>query len=89
MKFNRYITELTKFVLSTSVVLGLLLGMVVLVTGGVEGSITVDIDLSAIDSLWFLLGTPFLLIAVFTLLSPLSYCVYFIAFRKKGVDSQP
>ena len=87
MKFNRYITELIKFVLSSSLVLGLVLGIMVLVTGGAEGSITIDIDLSAIDSIWFLLGTPFLLTAVFLLTSPLSYYVHSIAFRKNGGDS--
>ena len=84
VKFNGYIAELTKFVLSTSLVLGLVLGILVLVTGGAEGSITLDIDFSAIDSIWFLLGTPFLLTAVFLLVSPLSYCLHLVAFNKKA-----
>ena len=84
MKFNGYIAKLTKFALSTSLALGLVLGTLVLVTGGAEGSITLDIDFSAIDSIWFLFGTPVLLTAVFLLVSPVSYCVHFEAFNRKA-----
>ena len=87
MKFNRYIAELTKFALSTSLVLGLVLGTLVIVTGGAEGSITLDIDLSAIDSIWFLIGTPVLILLLFLLVSPLSYCVHFFAFSRKAEKS--
>lgn len=88
VKFNRYIIELAKFVFSSSLILGLVLGMVVLVTGGAEGSITIDIDLSASDSIWFLLATPLLITAVFILLSPLSYCLHFLAFKQNSEDRQ-
>ena len=84
MKFTGYLVELTKFVLATSLALGLVLGILVLVTGGAEGSITLDIDLSASDSIWFLIGTPVLLGAVALLVSPLSYGLYCIAFTKKA-----
>ena len=84
MKFNSYITDLAKFAFSTSLVLGMVLGILVLVTGGAEGSITLDIDLSAIDSIWFLLGTPILFVVVFLLVSPLSYGVHLLAFKRKA-----
>jgi hypothetical protein len=90
MKFNGYIGHLTKFTLPTTVILGLVLGSLVLVTGGAEGSITLDIDLSAVDSIWFVLGTPVLLTSVFLLLSPVSYCVHLLLFDRKaekpGID---
>ena len=92
MKFKGYITELAKYALSTSLVLGLLLGILVLVTGGAEGSITLDIGLSTIDSIWFLLGTPALFLVLFLLFSPLSYCVHLLAFNRKagkpGIDAE-
>ena len=89
MKFKGYIAELTKFALSTSLVLGLVFGILILVTGGGSGSITLDIDFSASDSIWFLLGTPVLLTAVFLLFSPLSYWVHLVAFNKKADKPNP
>jgi hypothetical protein len=82
VKFKNFVSELTQYALSASLVLGLILGILVLVTGGAEGSITLDIDFSAIDSIWFILGTPVLLTAIFLLISPLAYCVHLGAFRK-------
>ena len=84
MKFKSYLVELTKYVLSTSLVLGLVLGILILATGGVEGSITLDIDFSAVDSIWFLLGTPILLTTVLLLVSPLAYFVHWVAFRQRA-----
>ncbi len=88
MKFNRYFIELAKFVLSSSLALGFLLAIVVLVTGGAEGSATIDIDISASDGIWILLGTPFLLTAASLLVSPLSYCIHRFVLRKSAGDSR-
>jgi hypothetical protein len=83
VKFSGYIAELAKVAFSSSLALGLVLGILVLVTGGAEGSITLDIDIAATDSIWFLLATPVLATAVFLLISPLSYFVYSVLFKKK------
>ena len=50
MKFSGYIAELTKTALSSSLAFGLVLGVLVLVTGGTEGSITTALDDESIVS---------------------------------------
>ena len=87
MKFRSYITEMLKGTLSSSLALGLVLGALLLITGGVEGEISLDIDFSATDSLWFFLGVPAVISALFLLLSPLSYFIHAAAFRAKPARS--
>lgn len=85
--FGRYITMLAKVTFSSSLALGLIFGVLVLVTGGAEGEISLDIDFSATDSIWFLLGTPALVSAIFLLISPLSFFIHAAVFRKNPVKS--
>ena len=87
MKFRRYLAHMMKGTFSSSCALGLVLGVLILVTGGAEGEISLDIDISTIDSLWFFLGVPALISALFLLLSPLSYLIQGAVFRRKPVKS--
>ena len=87
MKFRSYIAYTMKVAFSSSCALGLVLGVLVLVTGGAEGEISVDIDFSTKDSLWFFLGVPALISVLFILLSPLSYFIHGAVFRGKPVKS--
>jgi len=81
MTFRSYIKMLLKITLTSSLTVGLVTGVALLALGGAEGSITLDILVSATDSLWFLLGTPALLLTLFLLVSPLSYWLYRWVFR--------
>ena len=85
MKFSSYIAYTMKGAFSSSCALGLILGVLVLVTGGVEGEITLDIDFSTKDSLWFFLGIPALISTLFLFVSPLSYLIHRAVFRGKPV----
>jgi hypothetical protein len=84
MKLSAYIAELMKISFSSSLSLGLVLAVLMLITGNADGSITLDIELSAIDSIWFLLGTPALLSLIFLLVSPLSYFIYLFVFKSRN-----
>jgi hypothetical protein len=53
----------------------LVLGILILASGGAEGTITLDIDFSRSDSVWFLLGTPLVLTFLFLAFSPLSFFI--------------
>jgi hypothetical protein len=85
MNFRSYITEMMKGSFSSSLALGLVLGVLVIGTGGAEGEISLDIGLSATDSLWFFFGVPAVISALFLLLSPLSYFIHAAVFRREPV----
>ncbi len=73
MTFPRHLAEILRSVLLFSIALGLMLAIALLFISGVEGSITVDIDLGRSDAPWFLLGTPLVLSLLVLVASPVSY----------------
>ncbi len=83
MKYRSYIAETMRVAFSSSLALGLVLGILMLIVGSVEGDISLDIELARWDSLWFVIGAPLLTCMLFLLLSPLSYFIYSIIFRRK------
>ena len=76
MKFCKYVVLQTKIAFSSSLAVGLALGLLLLFVGKVEGTITLDIDLSHSDSIWFFLGVPLSLTVLFLVFCPLSFFVY-------------
>jgi hypothetical protein len=76
VKFGNYIVLLLQLTLASSLSIGLVLGVLILVTGGAEGSISLDIDISASDGVWFLVGTPLVMTLLFLVFSPLSFFVH-------------
>lgn len=82
IKYSQYMSLLMKTVFASSVVLGTLLAVLILYVGKAQGNITLDIDISRLDSIWFFLGSISLLSLVFLLLSPLSYWVYALFSRE-------
>ncbi len=81
MGFGKYFSQQLKFALCSSLAMGLVVGLVVLVTGGVEGAVTLDIDLGYSDAVWLLLGIPTVVIALFALVSPLAFLIHKVTFR--------
>ena len=75
MKFGKYVVLQLKVAFSSSLAIGLVLGILVLVIGGVEGTITLDIDISRSDSVWFLLGVPSIVTLLFLIFTPVSFLV--------------
>lgn len=76
MKFSRYVVLQSRVALSASLAIGLVLGILVLAVGKVEGNITLGIDLSRSDSVWFLLGVPAAVTLLFLIVTPISYFVF-------------
>ena len=76
MKFGKYVVIQLKVAFSSSLAIGLVLGIVVLVIGRAEGTITLDIDISRSDSVWFLLGVPSTVTLLFLIFTPISFFVY-------------
>ncbi|MCB1701763.1 MAG: hypothetical protein H6985_12150 [Pseudomonadales bacterium] len=75
MKFSKFLAAQLQCALSFSLSLGLLVGLLVLVIGRAEGTITVDIDLTAADSIWFISGIPLVVTILFFLCSPVAFYI--------------
>ncbi len=76
MSFWNYTKQLCMFVLSSSLVLGLILGISFLVIGGTTMNVDGDITIGALDGFWLIIALPVLSLLVFLLLSPLSFLVH-------------
>ena len=57
------------FVLSSSLVLGLVLGIILLLIGEVSMNVDGDLEFGALDGFWLILGLPVLSILIFVVLS--------------------
>lgn len=76
MKFSRYLVLLLRLTFTSSLAVGLVLGILMLFIGGAKGSITLDIELSRSDSVWFLVGAPLIFTFLFLVVSPLSFFIH-------------
>jgi len=64
------------FILSSSLVLGLVLGITLLLIGEVWMNVDGDLEFGALDGFWLIFALPVLSILVFVLLSPLSFLIH-------------
>ena len=80
--FRSYIKRLFLFVLSSSFCLGLILGIVALVVGEITMRGNLELEFGALDGFWLILGFPVLSTIVFILLSPLSFFVHKLIFKR-------
>jgi hypothetical protein len=76
MSFSDYIRQLCKFVFSSSVVLGLIVGIALLVAGETTMEIDLTLEFGQFDGLWWLIGLPILSLLILVILSPLSYVIH-------------
>lgn len=84
-----YIKQLSMIVLSSSLVLGLVLGLALLVTGETTMEVDLTFEFGTLDGFWFILGVPLVSLLVFTLLSPLSFLVYKLFLMKRSESEPP
>ena len=89
MSFGRYIKQLCIFVVSSSLTLGLILGISLLVAGESSMNLDLDLDFGIFDGFWLILGLPVLSILIFTILSPLSFFVHRLLSRRGAKSVQP
>ncbi len=75
-------------VLSSSLTLGLILGISTLVAGEWSMNLDLELDFGVFDGFWLILGLPLLSILVFAFLSPLSFLVHGLL-SKNGARSAP
>lgn len=83
ISFKEYVKQLCLFVVTSSFVLALIIGVVLLFYG--DGSMNVDgnVEFGDYDGLIVILGLPLASVFLFVLLSPLSFLVYRALRRKR------
>ena len=84
MSFSSYTKQLCMFVLSSSLVLGLILGISFLVIGETTMNVDGDITIGAFDGFWLIIALPLVSILIFLLLSPLSFLVHKLLSRQRA-----
>jgi len=76
ISFRSYLKQLCIFVLSSSLVLGLILGIAFLFIGETSMNVDGNIEFGALDGFWLILALPAVSMLVFVLLSPLSFLIH-------------
>ena len=74
--FRSYIRRMVQIVLSSSLILGVIVGVSLLVFGEGTLDLNLDLDFGAMDGLWVILGLPIIAVITFVILSPFSFYVY-------------
>jgi uncharacterized BrkB/YihY/UPF0761 family membrane protein len=76
ISFGNYIKQLSKFVLSSSIALGLIVGISLLVAGETTAEIDLTLEFGPFDGIWWIIGLPALSILILVILSPLSFLIH-------------
>ncbi len=84
MRYGRYIKNLLKTVLSSSLALGLIIGVAIIVNGETTAEIDLTLDFDEVVGVGVMLGLPVLSILIFSLLSPLSFFIHKILSKRKS-----
>ena len=76
ISFRHYVGLLVRFAVSSSLVLGLIIGIWLLVSGGTTAEIDLTIELGRFNGFWMVLLLPVLVLLIMLLIAPLSYFVF-------------
>ena len=74
--FGNYIKQLVRIGLSSSLALGIIIGLLLLVGGGTTAEIDLTLEFGAFDGIWFVIGLPVLTMLVCLIISPLSFGIH-------------
>jgi uncharacterized BrkB/YihY/UPF0761 family membrane protein len=89
VNFGDYLRQLVKIVFSSSVALGLVIGIALLIVGETSMNFEVGLEIETIDSVWVALGLPLLAVLVFLAVSPLSIFIYRLLPRRHNESVRP
>ena len=76
MNFGDYLRQLVKIVFTSSLALGLVIGIALLIVGETSMNFEIGLEIEMIDSLSVAVGLPLLAVIVFLAVSPLSIFIY-------------
>ena len=88
VSFNSYIKRLCLYGVSSSLSLGLVLGIVVLIVGETSMTVSLALDIALVDGLLLMLASPLVTTLVLLTLSPLSFWVHKLM-SKRGSKRVP
>jgi len=89
ISIGSYIKQLSMFVLSSSSVLGLILGIALLVVGETSMEVDLTFEFGTLDGFWLIFGLPLVSTLIFVILSPLSFLSYKLISRKSTECESP
>lgn len=75
VNFGTYVRQLLGIVISSSLTLGLIAGIALLVLGDFTMNLEGDLEFGRYDGFWLIFGLPLVSILVFGVLSPLSFLI--------------
>lgn len=89
ISISGYIKQLSMFVLSSSSVLGLILGIGLLVIGETSMEADLTFEFGTLDGFWLIFGLPLVSTLIFVILSPLSFPIHKLISRKSTESESP
>ena len=85
MSFGVYVRQLIGVVLASTLALGLIVGVALLIFGDFTMNVEGDFEIGRFEGLWLVFGLPLISILVFVILSPLSFLISrLLAKRRNG-----
>ena len=76
VRFPVYFRQLLTVVFSSSLIVALIAGILLLMVGETTANFDIGFEISAFDGFLVMVGLPILLVTVCVLLSPLSFVIY-------------
>jgi len=89
MSFGRYFKQLCKYVFSSSVVLGTIIGIANWIAEESTADVDLEFDIGGVGGLWLIPGLPLTSVLVFALLSPLSFWIHKLLAKKESKSMIP
>lgn len=86
MRFGNYLKTLLKFTISSSLSVGILACMFIVLVGETSMNFEIGLDVEAMDGLWVLLGVPAVVVLVVAVISPISFLIYRLLTRQGFKD---
>ncbi len=75
MTYGRYLRELIRFTISTTVALAIVLSLALSISGGTTANIDLTLEVGRFDGLWFILLLPLVVGITLLLVSPLAWFI--------------
>lgn len=81
MKFSQFIKQSLSLALPYFLAVGIVLAMLIAGSGGIDGGIDLDLEISALEGLSLIAIVPLLLLLITTVLCPIAYALHWLGSR--------
>lgn len=83
MIFESYLKMLLKIITSSSLTIALLACILILLVGKTSMNFEIGLEIESIDGFWVLLGLPVIATLAFIMISPISFLIYRLLWRRE------